>query len=229
MPAIFISYRRDDSRTWAIWLADQLAANFGNDIFLDKDDIHAGKWSEQIDSALAEAKVVIVVIGKSWLSATDQDGRIRLGKPDDVHRREIAQALAQPNVTLIPICVDGARMPNAEELPADLANLPEHQARELGDAEHRRNADLKVIAQDIANALGRSITIAQSTAPISRLRIICVSVAIVVAIGIYFAYHDMPLDSKAIIFVFLVVVVFIYAIELLIKQLQRRRKSGRKQ
>ena len=48
-------------------------------------------------------------------------------------RREIARALQRPDVEVIPVLVDGARMPTEHELPPDLAPLARRQACELSD------------------------------------------------------------------------------------------------
>src|SRR5689334_4873595 len=59
-----------------------------------------------------------------------QDGRRRLDNPDDFVRLEIEAALAR-DVRVIPILVEGARMPRADELPASLSKLARRQALEL--------------------------------------------------------------------------------------------------
>ena len=57
--------------------------------------------------------VVLVLIGPRWTAATDADGRKRLFLPDDVHRLEVVSALERSGVTVIPVLVDGARLPTA--------------------------------------------------------------------------------------------------------------------
>ena len=112
MTAIFISYRQDDSKAWAIALRDDLARAFGDaQVFLDKDTLKAGRWRAQIDQALRESRVVLVLIGPRWLVSGDAQGQPRLQRPDDVHRQEVAQSLARPTVTVIPVLVDEAPMP----------------------------------------------------------------------------------------------------------------------
>ena len=74
--------------------------------------------------------MLLALIGDQWLTVTDVNGRRRLDDPDDFVRLEIQAALTR-NVRIIPILVDGARMPRAEELPAGLAGLARRQALEL--------------------------------------------------------------------------------------------------
>src|SRR4051812_2499112 len=115
MAGIFVSYRQADAKAWAISLRDDLVEAFGADqVFLDKDTLHAGNWHKQIQSALDRCKVVLVVIGPRWLTITDDKNRPRIQLSDDVHRQEIALALGRSDVTVIPVLVDEAPMPRAE-------------------------------------------------------------------------------------------------------------------
>ena len=155
MAGIFISYRQEDSKPWALLLCRELADVFGEDrIFLDKDTLQAGNWREQIHDALNQCPAVLVLMGRKWLTITDPAGGRRLDRPDDVHRQEVSLALSRDGVTVIPVLVDGASMPAAEELPVDIRALTDQQARELSDSNVRRRADLQVLIGDIEKATG---------------------------------------------------------------------------
>ena len=54
---------------------------------------------------------MLVLIGQSWLTAVEEDGSRRLDNPRDWVVQEIEAALAR-DVTVIPVLVDGARMPH---------------------------------------------------------------------------------------------------------------------
>lgn len=129
---IFISYRREDTAYPAGWMFDRLAAEFGrNQIFKDVDSIEPGDdFVEVINAAVASCNVVLAVIGKRWLTVTDEQGRRRLDNPDDFVRLEIEAALSR-NIRVIPVLVDQARMPHMHELPLTLANLARRNAIEL--------------------------------------------------------------------------------------------------
>jgi hypothetical protein len=143
MAGIFISYRERDSKGWALSLRDRLVEEFGEArVFLDKDTLKAGKWKDQIEQALGDCNIVLVVIGRGWRNAQDDEGRQRLMLDDDVHRREIALALARPDVTVIPVVVDGATMPKPDELPPDIRNLIQQQSRAISDSAAHRKVDL---------------------------------------------------------------------------------------
>ena len=150
-----MSYRREDSAYPAGWLYDRLASHFGSDqVFKDIDSIELGdNFVQVITTAVGSCDVLLAVIGVQWLTITGQDGRRRLDNPADFVRLEIEAALAR-NVRVIPILVEGAWMPPADELPASLAKLTRRQALELTpsrfDADTRRL--LRVLDRTIAEA-----------------------------------------------------------------------------
>jgi hypothetical protein len=74
-----------------------------------------------------------VMIGNDWLNARDSEGARRLDKDGDWVRLEIERALARSDVEVIPVLVDGARLPPREELPPSLAGLRRLNAFELSD------------------------------------------------------------------------------------------------
>ncbi|MBX3329866.1 MAG: toll/interleukin-1 receptor domain-containing protein [Nitrospira sp.] len=155
MAGIFISYRQADAAPWAMTLRDDLARAFGNDqVFLDKDTLHAGNWRDQINQALDRCAVVLVVIGPRWLTTVDAQHQPRLDLPDDVHRQEVALALNRPEVTVIPVLVEETPMPRAEQLPEDLRHLCDQQAYKIGDTHIRRKADMEVLIQNIQSVGG---------------------------------------------------------------------------
>jgi hypothetical protein len=129
---IFMSYRREYSAYPAGWLFDLLACHFGRrQLFKDSDSIEGGEdFIETITAAVESCDVLLALIGQRWLTVTGQDGRRRLDDAGDIVRPEIEAALAR-NVRVIPILVDGAQMPPADELPASLAALPRRQALAL--------------------------------------------------------------------------------------------------
>ena len=132
---IFISYRRDDAAYPASWLFDLLVEQYGAArLFKDVNSIQLGDdFVEVITAAVQSCRVLLTVIGKRWLDAVDEDGRRRLDDPGDFVRLEIEGAL-QRNVRIIPILVEGARMPRATELPESLKKLAYREALELGPA-----------------------------------------------------------------------------------------------
>lgn len=129
MAKIFISYRRADSATFSGRIYDRLIARFGRrQVFKDVDDIPAGaKFAQYIQDALRDCAVALVVIGPGWLDARDTQGRRRLDDPADYVRLEIETAL-NLGLTVIPLLVDGARMPGGDEAPEALRPLAQLNA-----------------------------------------------------------------------------------------------------
>jgi hypothetical protein len=129
---IFISYRREDTAYPAGWLFDRLTEHFkSGEVFKDVDSIELGDdFVEEISAAVGSCDVLLALIGEQWLTITDQSGERRLDDPGDFVRVEIEAALSR-NVRVIPILVDGATMPGAEEVPPSLAGLSRRQALEL--------------------------------------------------------------------------------------------------
>lgn len=134
MTRIFISYRREDSAGYAGRIADVLDVRYGaGNVFRDVDDIRPGEdFVRRLEAALEHCDVVLPIIGRSWASIADSSGRPRLDDPDDYVRRELLTALER-DMTVIPLLVDGARMPQPAELPTPLAALSRRQGLVMAD------------------------------------------------------------------------------------------------
>lgn len=155
MHAIFISYRQDGSRGWAAYLHELLQRAFGsNQIFLDNEDLRSGDWQQQLDAALARCQTFVLIIGPQWLQSAGADRQPRLLHPADVHRGEIETVLAREGVTVIPLLVDGARMPEQRELPASIARLAVCQALDLPGGGWRGTSSRKRLLEEISHATG---------------------------------------------------------------------------
>ena len=139
---IFISYRRDDSAGYAGRLFDFLCARFGSkNVFMDIDTIEPGDdFRKVVRNAVGTCDVVLVLIGKQWLNMTDATGQRRLDDSGDWVRVEVATALANPAVRVIPVLVRGAPMPGEYELPEDLKELSWRNALELSDSRFQHDA-----------------------------------------------------------------------------------------
>ncbi|HEX6363083.1 MAG TPA: toll/interleukin-1 receptor domain-containing protein [Albitalea sp.] len=135
MADVFLSYRRDDARSATGRLADRLQAAFGRErVFRDIDGIEPGAdFEAALQRAIGGASVLLAVVGPRWLDALDAAGRRRLDDPADMVRREIESAFAA-GVPVIPVLVEGARMPAADALPPSLAAFARCQAVPLDDA-----------------------------------------------------------------------------------------------
>ena len=148
---IFINYRREDSAGHAGRLFDGLSSHFPGRLFMDVDTIAPGvDFGDAIEQAVGSCEVLIVVIGREWLTIKNAAGHRRLDDPGDFVRLELEAALAR-NIRVIPVLVQDAPMPRAEELPSSLARLARRNAIELSDA--RWAYDLDRLAHTIQGVL----------------------------------------------------------------------------
>jgi hypothetical protein len=149
MRAIFISYRREDAEGQAGRLFDDLTKHFGeNAVFMDVADIAAGRdFRRVIEEQVASCGVLLAMIGKSWIDAKDESGRRRLEDPADFVRLETASALKR-DIPVVPVLVQGARMPRKEQMPEDLAELAYRNGVELTHA--RWDSDVQVLIKALS-------------------------------------------------------------------------------
>jgi len=100
---LFISYRRDDAADICGRLYDKLTPRFGADnVFKDVDSIFLGTdFRPVLRDSVAQCAAMLVVIGRTWINATDQAGRQRLENPNDLVRIEVEAALVR-NIPVFP-------------------------------------------------------------------------------------------------------------------------------
>ena len=139
---VFISYRREDSAGHAGRVQGSAGARLGpNLLFMDVDAIPLGtNFSKVLHEEVAKCGVLLAVIGPNWSDARDEHGNRRLDDPNDFVRVEIAAAL-QRNIPVIPILIDGARIPKANQLPDDLKELASRNGMEIRHASFQDDMD----------------------------------------------------------------------------------------
>ncbi len=158
--SVFISYRRDDSELWTEMLARELAIRLGPErVYFDVGDVAPGvDFRHRIRDAIQRSSLFVLVIGPGFLER-DGRGERRIDRAHDVVRFEIRSALersAIPDVG-IPgagsssgylakriVRVGGAVLPNAQQLPEDIAALAEWQ--------QPQGSDVAAVADDLITA-----------------------------------------------------------------------------
>src|SRR5262245_41840525 len=138
---IFINYRLDDTASYARGIGEELSKVFGADqIFMDIKSLPAGRRFEQeLDKALGECAIFIVVIGPGWLEYI----KTRSSSSErDYVSAEIAAALKR-NIPIIPVCV-GRRnsmpqFPKASDLPPDIRDLVSFQKVDVSHESYDRD------------------------------------------------------------------------------------------
>jgi hypothetical protein len=150
---IFISYRRDDAAGFAGRLYDHLAERFGASmVFMDVDTIRPGQdFGVVLRDAVQQANVLLAIIGPAWLSVSGPDGQRRLDNPDDFVRLEI-QAALEAGKLVIPVLVQGTRMPALADLPEPLKPLAHRHAVEITHGRWR--ADVEQLAASLETKVG---------------------------------------------------------------------------
>jgi len=126
---IFIVYRPDDASSEAGRVYDRLSTHCAqNRISMDANaapEINPAEPGPKDGNPSCD--VLIAIIGKRWLDASDEEGKRRLDDPEDFVRTEIGTALKR-GIRVIPVLVEGALMPRSGELPDELKALVRRRA-----------------------------------------------------------------------------------------------------
>lgn len=197
MGNIFISYRREDSIATTGRLRDKLVQVFGrNRVFVDVDDIPAGgNFVKILEGQVKSCRVLLAMIGPGWLNSKDAKGRRRLDKPEDFVALELQAALNTRDITVIPVLIDGAKMPSASDLPKQLQRLTRRNAVELDNARFGTDSDKLVIA--IKRVIGQRPPFSRSQK--IALGVGCVSLAVALGAGgwrMLEQWRDRPVGSS---------------------------------
>ena len=149
---VFICYRRDEFAFAARAIHDRVVQRLEREnVFLDVDNIALGvDWFNVLTERVVACDALIAVIGRNWVSSADKDNNRRLDDPDDFVRIEIEAALRR-DVRVIPVLVDGAAMPKANELPDALKGLARRQGIEISPV--RFDADLEKLTHALVSIL----------------------------------------------------------------------------
>jgi hypothetical protein len=90
---------------------------------MDVDKIPFGvDFRSYLDQEVGKCTVLLVVIGRNWMSAKNDKGQPRLQDSTDFVRIEIESALRR-NIRIVPLLTQDIRMPSPDELPEALKEL----------------------------------------------------------------------------------------------------------
>jgi len=180
---LFISYRRGDTQWLAGRLSDSLGHYFGDKrVFRDIEGIEGGAdFSHVIHRTLSASGALVVLIGKDWLNAADEQGRPRLHQADDWVAQEIGAALDK-GMRVFPVLVEDTPMPRAHELPQSLRALTRFNAISVSDA--RWEADVarlaKIVSLDIPSSTERLLHALNGLIALAVFLALAFSVSVVV-------------------------------------------------
>jgi Tfp pilus assembly protein PilF len=100
-------------------------------VFMDVDTVEPGAdFAAAIAREVDSCDVLIALIGPTWSTIADRQGRRRLDDPDDFVVLEI-QAALEREILVIPVLVDGAVMPDRDDLPEGLQGFARRNAVRL--------------------------------------------------------------------------------------------------
>jgi uncharacterized membrane protein YhaH (DUF805 family) len=150
---VFLNYRRDSSSGSAGRIFDLLKRCLPDaHVFMDVDSIEPGiDFLEAIDQQIRTSDYFVAVIGPGWSEAQGADGRRRLDDPNDSVRLEIEAALRR-EIRVVPVLVEGAKMPSANDLPESLGPFARRNAYEI--AHHSFVSDVSELSKRIMRSLG---------------------------------------------------------------------------
>ncbi len=136
MRRIFICYRRNESEHAAGALGRDLRTRYGPErVFRDKEDIAGGEsWKRKVLAEIDRDAALLVLVSRDWADSRDEQGRRRIEREDDPIRMEIADGL-RDRATIIPLLVESAPMPRADQLPEELREFAELNALPLRDGD----------------------------------------------------------------------------------------------
>ena len=136
LPLLIILYRQEDSIVMTDRLYIELAEEFGEEALIKEGDITT--LGEEDLAPLTEDMMpddaLFVIIGKKWLTLTDEEGNRRIDDPQDKIHRTIARAL-ELEMRIVPILVYGASMPKAAYLPEPLRPFAGIKPMRLGSTD----------------------------------------------------------------------------------------------
>jgi len=136
-PKIFINYRIDLSEKEACLLELMLEAHFPGMVFRDKDSIEGGDiWKKELDDALEHAHVMLSLIPEDWIyypvskeyyekypNSLSEYSQLYKEKCHVKKEIKIALEKGPEQIKIIPILLNGAKMPRTEELPESIQPL----------------------------------------------------------------------------------------------------------
>jgi formylglycine-generating enzyme required for sulfatase activity len=165
-PRVFISYRRDDSAYAARGVHDRLEREFCREsLFMDVDAIALGvDFVGVLVTEVAKCDVLLAIIGPDWLDARDEEGHRRLENENDFVRIEIAAALKR-DIPVIPILLEGTRLPKVEQLPGNLEGLARRNGMDVRHASFHNDLDRLVLALRRLSPAPRAPTAAPPVCP----------------------------------------------------------------
>ncbi len=127
---IFISYKRRGTSSATAAYLYELLLNKGYNVFFDRKELRSGMFDEQLLAHISDAKDVIILLEDSSLAAC-YNTEFPNYYQSDWFCKEVMHALSLPGKNVVPILLEGYKMPSLDELPEELKDLTRCQALNL--------------------------------------------------------------------------------------------------
>jgi hypothetical protein len=116
MPKVVICCRTSDSLGISGRILDGLVERFGPDAvaLMDVDEADSPERSQEVESHVRDASMVLASVGQHWLDGIQNDN-------DPV--RSVVRAVLASDIPIVPVLVNGARMPGPQQVPADIKDF----------------------------------------------------------------------------------------------------------
>ncbi|AWV97695.1 toll/interleukin-1 receptor domain-containing protein [Arcticibacterium luteifluviistationis] len=189
MSKIFISYRRNDSHSITGRIVDRLKDHFKTEeVFMDVEKIPPGvNFLDFTNQRLQGSEVVIPIIGTSW-AKTLKD---RESESDDFVRIEIEEAIKH-RMPIIPVLVEGATMPKADDLPASIKQIVYHNSLQV-----RPDPDFEADTNKLIDFLKETVSLdalkpkeKSKTAVSDKLKYLGIGAVVLLALLTYLANRE---------------------------------------
>ncbi|MEI8371838.1 MAG: TIR domain-containing protein [Planctomycetota bacterium] len=180
---VFISYRRQGGSELAQLVYKDMKAR-GYRVFMDVRELPSGHFDDELRRQVGGAQDFVLLLTPGSLDRCIQSG-------EDWVRQEIALAL-KLKLNIAPLMARGFQFPDSEKLPAELRDLPRHNAKEYSH-------------DDSDGALARlrgMLTSKPSWLRASRTRLTAVGLvaaAVLAALGIWFGFGGLNKQTKAVL------------------------------
>lgn len=206
---VFISYRRIGARMPAVALAFHLRARFGDSsVFIDTSLTPGERYPEELEGALAASEVVVAVVHDGWVTDLSAERH-----KDWVHH-ELSTAF-RTRKAVIPVLLDDAAQPTAEQLPADIVDLALIQATSLRSAHYGEDLARLVTTVERKTSIEVPLAVADPAADVPArpgLRLLLSAAAwggFFAALPAITIFEDIPMSPSALAAVMAVVLVLL--------------------
>jgi hypothetical protein len=153
MTKVFISYRRETASGEARALYNELTTRLDKEsVVMDVDSFALGRdFRKQLQRVLESCDIMLVLIDKHWIDATNEEGKRRLDDDSDFVRQEVEAALGR-DIVVTPTLLGGAKLPSVEMLPAKIKDLAFRGAFEI--SHNRWDSDVKEMLRRLDLVIG---------------------------------------------------------------------------